>query len=524
MANITNLPQNFFTLISEEALGLIIGFINVYEYNIRLICNILRKQKGITNSINIRGSKMYNNFVNILNLTYPAYIKQISIHYKRNVNNTADNTFQNFASLHNLQDIDISGSKISITNMQHLSNLIRLKKLSITNTEFTNDLEINSDTNSADIALQYIAKITNLLSLTIICSKITDYGLQYIAALENLIDFKIKYCHLITNNGLQSIFKLNKLNSFDCSKCAKIAASGLQNINKLINLQYLIYDHVDYNGLSVISKLRCISHLDITCNEDINDGLEYLSYLHNLLTLKITKFEGIIKCLNNLTNLQELVLQNCNIENLQNISELENLLKLDFIGWNRNVDNKMLPLNKLNKLQTLSLCYYYMQDSVIPSICPLYNLWKLDLSNCSQITDNSLELLTELPQLLILCINKCNTITNNGLQHVAKMKQLMGFGVQYGTRIKYEGIKYIMNLEKLVVIDLANCIYLRKPYELFKFGTDECSFKWIENDDLNLECTTLEDLEKWRSLCERESSDGIRRVILKTEQYMKNLF
>jgi hypothetical protein len=148
--------------------------------------------------------------------------------------NISEVGFQVLAFLTNLKTLDLSGSRISAVGVSHLSSLLSLNRLNLSNCDlqsptdiinlnFSQLLSLNSLSvgfiKLCDEQLATIACLKNLTELDISGSCITDTGIGYLSSLINLKTLLLYSNGGITNDGLCTLSSLKSLNkllvSFD---------------------------------------------------------------------------------------------------------------------------------------------------------------------------------------------------------------------------------------------------------------------------------------------------------------------
>ena len=116
---------------------------------------------------------------------------------------------------------------ISDVGMQHMSLLVHLDELDVSETEITS------------VGLSYITKLP-LRSLEINnCHGVDDTGLLHVSEITTLHTLMLEHCDLVTDLALQYISRLSGLRQLDASFCVNITDEGIRYLAKLPLLRYL---------------------------------------------------------------------------------------------------------------------------------------------------------------------------------------------------------------------------------------------------------------------------------------------
>jgi hypothetical protein len=268
------------------------------------------------------------------------------------------------------------------------SDKIMCKLLSNNKIEFTKIEYLDSQyIGGGYFDIKYLCKLINLKTIIIAYNNtFCDDHLQNIALMKNLENLSIMYCKQITNKALSHIGRSNiKLHSFILSS-SNITDEGLiflnkNNLKNLHTFDIQLCDNITDNGLIyILQRTTKLKKLNINFSDLITDAsIDYIpDSLHILCARSCSglNFKNAIK----LTNLKELELRSCPIDN-------------------------------------------NIHDDTIKHIIPyLTNLIFLNLSECN-ITDDVLESISLLPNLVYLDLYFCKNITNNGLKYISNIRK-----------------------------------------------------------------------------------------------------
>lgn len=222
-----------------------------------------------------------------------------------------------------------------------------------------------------DIALEFIGRLTDLQTLRLSSSKITDNGLQHLSQLTGLEHLSLIGCENITSYGLSKLATLSQLESLNFTGCRLLTNSKVWEQFKNSPLQHINIAHCEWLSdqsvlqISVIATLRAL----------ILTGCKLVT-------------DASVSALANLPNLRKLSLQSC-----PNITDAS-LLALKVLRF------KVLDVRWCIKIT----------DVGITSIC-LERLERLYFSGCGLITDASMKHLLSAPLLNRVALIDCPRIS-----------------------------------------------------------------------------------------------------------------
>lgn len=281
---------------------------------------------------------------NYVDLTRMPYLESLTIH-----NQTID-SLQFLSSLTRLQELDLSGCRISPDDLSYIAALPSLKRLNLSN-----------------CSLSTIAGLENAHSLTNLnLAGNTIRNLEPLSGIVNLQEIDLQH------NALTSLTALSTL-------------SNLEQLN------------VSFNSLtSIVPLATCVrlAWLDVSNNQLPNlgavDNLAALSFL-NANNNDLTEVTVLANC----RNLTDLAIANNSLTDISALSALTKLEVLDFSyneiedlpAWTddcmlRVIDgsyNKLASIDGLGKMQNLT--HVYMDYNEITSVAALESCYNLVLVN-----------------------------------------------------------------------------------------------------------------------------------------------
>jgi hypothetical protein len=306
-----------------------------------------------------------------------------SIHW---ISCNTDDDVNRLYNLYSLVDLHLSSGLRDQRqiNDSDLEGIERLSSLKI--------LRLSSKKSIGDAGVTRISNLSNLISLEIFDSVITDHSLEKIGQLKLLENLYID-SDLITGQGLSFFQNLDKLEALSiCASTKSFRAGNLVNLTSLSNLASLslasmVLDdnamekigninklyrlqlsavHVSSNGLRHLRNLPRLRHLDMMCIRQLDDiGFEHIGSLSSLQSLSFSANffkQGSVTITNKgmtyiskLTNLQNLrtygmKINENSIEHIAKMTNLRNLyISRSGIGENAVSEvRKALPNCRIN--------------------------------------------------------------------------------------------------------------------------------------------------------------------------------
>lgn len=314
----------------------------------------------------------------------------------RDCDQVTDASIANLKSLHNIQMLDIVGTKVTDDGLSFLKNFPQLQMLFIGNSGFTNN------------GIAYLKNFPNLYSLMIGGSNINDTTLIYIKEISQL-----KRLKLIGT---------------------KITNAGLAKLRQLMpNCSIEIYEEsLDMASSNAIDKFT--EKALIECIESIGGDL-----------IRDTEqpgqpVQGVI--FNNCANDDDLVL-------LQGIPELKTLVLVN----TKVTDLGLEHLKKIPSLRMLFIRECEISDAGLIQLQALPLLQWLSLTE-TKVSDDGLAHLKKFPALQILSLDFNDNITDAGLMHIKDLPKILILYLNY-SQLTDVGLSYFEGLSQLQQIDLT---------------------------------------------------------------------
>lgn len=214
-----------------------------------------------------------------------------------------DQSEQDAFELECLANDDEQGIYLNDADLEFLSQLHFIRKLSLPHNKAITDLGLRHLSNNLASSLRH-------LDLTG-CDKITDDGLEHLSKLSFLQYLNLMYCKKISDRGLEHLSKISSLQRLRLCDCWHITDEGLRHLSKLTSLQHLDLsmcgDGITDAGLIYLSELSLLQYLSIClCGKITDAGLEHLSKLSLLRYLDVSESEVTDSGLQLLVNMPSL--------------------------------------------------------------------------------------------------------------------------------------------------------------------------------------------------------------------------
>lgn len=308
-----------------------------------------------------------------------------------------------------------------------LTGFDRLSSLSLENSVVTDD------------GLAALKQIPTLKTLNLRkCAKLTDAGLEHVAELPKLERLILLYNKDgLTNECMESIAKISSLRALDIRGCVQIKDDGLLAMAPLKNL--VDFKHRGFNvtnkGLAVFKELPQLRVLMMQDAANVDDGaMEHLAGLDGLTNLDMTGTSVEDPGLAALAGkkIKDLRLRNTLVEGT-GLDQLEAAYEtLTYLDLNESfaTDEGLAQAASFKNLETLLV-------------------WQTD------VTDEGLSVLSELPKLKKLMLKACSDVTDAGMPAVAKVESLVDLDLSE-TTVSDEGLKALHGLKNLTTLNVAN--------------------------------------------------------------------
>jgi internalin A len=369
-----------------------------------------------------------------------------------------DDDVATLGELTELESLELNGSGISDAGFSRLSNLRRMKQLTLDDcvvSDFSavrsmRDLErlrlgsrslvLKKSERNRPVSLEPFRDMKKLTMLTIGDVPIDDQSLHVLASLPALNIFAASG-RGITENGLPLLAAAPRLFSM------VVTDTSIQDLRPLgaraAQLGWLDLggSPVTNDGLSPLAGANRIVRLGLSQTKITDAGLPHLSAMSQLSTLGLEDTEitdAGLAHLSGLTALTILDLKGTRVTGagLAGLARAKRLQHVD-LSNTAITDGGLAEVAKLRSLKRIDLGGTQISDLGLASLKPLRGLEYLALSG-TRISDAGIAQLVVFPRLRHLTIHTTN-ITDAGLASLAKVRTLRSIDA-HGTRISDDGI------------------------------------------------------------------------------------
>lgn len=388
-----------------------------------------------------------------------------------------------------LREIHVSGISGDGTGRavtdSFLARMSRLPELEV--------LDVGGCENFTDSGIRWLTRCPKLKELDLSGSKIGDTGLEHLAGVKTLETLQLGGCEQCTGAGFAHLGKLPGLKVLHARRCAGADDTGLAGLAKSPSLRVLSLGgsqgmYVSWQGQSRewregdqaacttrgLKELAGIATLEELDLEDIDivddDVLAALAKLPRLRKLQLSPRgrehlpvtdEGL-KSLAACASLRELDLYDApkvGDAGIAALGALENLEALKFGRTGKVTAAGVKGLAGLKKLRHLSLGASQPGAEGMAVICGFTGLETLELWSVQGIPAEAFAGLSALKRLRELNLNFCEDLTDAALAHIGKLGTLVELQICGCDAITDGGIAEIIRM-KLEMLNIGSCALL----------------------------------------------------------------
>lgn len=161
----------------------------------------------------------------------------------------ADAGLKYLATLHHLEALGISNTRITDAGLAHLKTLPHLRKLGLSHTDIT------------DEGLQHLGEMRQLTDLSLANTKVTNIGMKHLRGLKHLQALGLTNTY-VSDAGLEYLKDLTQLEGLNLSG-TRITDAGLKHLTGLTRLQYLNINGTEVTDAEADSLKKMIPTLEI---------------------------------------------------------------------------------------------------------------------------------------------------------------------------------------------------------------------------------------------------------------------
>ncbi|KAF9679729.1 hypothetical protein SADUNF_Sadunf06G0044700 [Salix dunnii] len=457
-SNLQAIALNNCNDISDHGLKHLSGLTNITSLSLKKNCAVTAEgMRAFSTLLNLENLDMERCCGIHGGLVHLKGLKKLESLNIRCCNCITDTDMKAISGLQNLKKLQISNSNVTDLGVSYLRGLQELIMLNLEGCRVTTAC---LDSISALATLAYLNlsrcdlhddgfdKLSGLINLKVLIlafNKITDACLVHLKGLKNLESLNLDSCN-IGDEGIANLAGL-PLKSLELSDTS--VSSGLRHLSVGTYHTPRLYLKVSLYGMDLILGMKltgvcCINHY--LCCPHVkttyypmhlsvylsNARAEFqfcpivlgLSHLENLNLSFTSVTDSGLRKLSGLTSLRSLNLDARQITDsgLAVLTSLTGLTRLDIFGAHI-TDSGTNCLKYFKNLKELEICGGWLTDAGVKNIKDLVHLTYLNLSQNTNLTDKTLELISGLTGLVILNVSN-SLITNEGLRHLKPLKNL----------------------------------------------------------------------------------------------------
>ncbi len=278
-----------------------------------------------------------------------------------------------------------------------------------------NVLDLQNNFRFDDSAMEFVANhLTNLHTLNISFTSVTDKGLQSITKLTKLMQVDLAGLEL-NDQHMQSLASLKDL----CLDNTRAGVESIRTLTSLTSLYMNFCKQMDDDTLNVVAKnMPNLRRLQLYGTDITDDGVSHLQQLSNLKFLLLSGVHLTDVCvmyLSSFTQLQDLCIINAPQISGDYMEESLECMKLKTINleFTSCTDESLQALTKFTELEDIRIGGTQITDEGVKKIfgdnAASFKKLQVLFLNSTKVTDASVDvLLKNLPSLTTLDITHTN--------------------------------------------------------------------------------------------------------------------
>jgi hypothetical protein len=280
--------------------------------------------------------------------------------------------------------------------------------------------------------LRYLAYLPRLRRLSITGTDFTNGGTSHLARLTSLRELEI-YAVRLSDDALLDLTQLSRLERFHLS--AQISRDGVPIVARMTQLRELalyLPPDADTKPLRTMAQLESLRFM--AGNTMRGGDLEFLAEMPRLKTFWLQcSVEGdVLSSLRHVPQLTELRLQANQLRN-EDLEHIRGHTRLRHLTLESNSGN-------------------YINNDGLQCLEQMTDLRFLNVSNCRQITDGGLASVVRLRNLKTLWLRRTG-VTDRGLARLAGLQKLERLNL-HGTSVTPEGLQLLADFPALRHVEL----------------------------------------------------------------------
>lgn len=310
--------------------------------------------------------------------------------------------------LQHLESLSISNSLITKKGVELISCLSGLK-----------DLNLSRCSKVYGEDLGCLEKLTKLEKITMVglCPLIfgpnedlerPTVDFQFLSKLNSVKQLRIEHCSCVVNDVIVAIIQIRAIERLALVRLSDFPRNGIEKMAGLTQLKHLCLNRVninngDYKNLPAFINLES---LDLSDTDVGQVGLEALSKLKRLRTLKLSYCQEVVGQLRNLKGLSG-NLESLDLRGIEQaaVTDLQVILDCKFIN-----------------LRYLRISSWDVKDGVFEYLKDIKTLEHLNIENCTRLTSRGLKRLLGLENLRVVEGFTCVKISEELLDKINRVR------------------------------------------------------------------------------------------------------
>ncbi|KAK9818528.1 hypothetical protein WJX74_010074 [Apatococcus lobatus] len=293
----------------------------------------------------------------------------------------------------------------------------------------------------------------SLITLNLSKLPLGDAAAETISNLPHLRELNLMACHLLTDEGLEQLSsKLTCLETLDISSCRRITDEGIQALGALHQLRVLkahsmSQERVSGIGFAALKGAEHLRKLGAACCPGIDlEGLQAIGQLQTLQDLNLQMYTS-----------------GFSLPALTGLRLLTGLRSLNVGGWS--LDSSLLQdfAVQMPALTCLEAADCMIKSEALQQIPSMKRLQKLNLKNCSSLSQADAVAIASISNLQSLNLHYCRGLTDASLATLASLPHLSAIDISFCPKITDKGVAVLAKQAALSSLRLHNCKRIRIP-------------------------------------------------------------
>lgn len=188
-----------------------------------------------------------------------------------------DDDLADLKKLSNLGSLKLGATKVTDAGLIHLLEMEQLRELSLFSLKIT------------DTGVMRLKRLRNLQALVLSDTQVTDAGIEHLKAMSNLQDLNLNYLK-ISNAGLAHLRDMTSLRRLQICT-SRLRDNDLMNLKKLVNLEELnlANSQITDAGLVHLRELPKLERLDLNSTQLTDAALTDIQQMRSLQSVNVSR-------------------------------------------------------------------------------------------------------------------------------------------------------------------------------------------------------------------------------------------